>query len=60
MQNTQKPFCLAFSPLEYALRDIFHPHTLPQAACGGTAGAGLFQAQGGEREYKRFLCVTFL
>ena len=26
----------------------------------GTAGAGLFQAQGGERESKRFLCVIFL
>ena len=30
------------------------------AACGGVwgqAGAGLFQAQGGEREYNRFLRV---
>ena len=35
MQNAQKPFCLAFSPLEYALRDIFYSHTPPQAACGG-------------------------
>ena len=32
MQNAQKPNGFAFSPLEYALRDIFHPHTPPQAA----------------------------